>query len=219
MAAGIRVCTLCRLCESRTHAVPGEGPADATLVLLGEAPGRHEDQQGRPFVGMSGRFLDGLLQRTGLDRQRVFITGSVKCRPPANRCPRSDELAICRKAWLAPQIACVRPELIVLMGLTALRQAMGITPAPVPRERPSARIGRSRPSADALLARSLQGLLPDWPAGPVRLDSLHGRLIDTPLGRSFITYHPASAMRFKAPRANMEADFAQLSAIIVRGAS
>ena len=129
LAEGIRRCTKCRLCESRTHAVPSEGDAGARIMMVGEGPGAREDRTGRPFVGRSGRFLDSLLAGAGLRRERLFITSAVKCRPPANRTPRADELRICREAWLEAQLACIEPELVILLGLTAIRSALGETPA------------------------------------------------------------------------------------------
>ncbi len=87
VAAEVRICVKCGLSETRTRAVPGEGPADARVFFIGEGPGRNEDLQGRPFVGASGRYLDSLIQQIGLDRSRVFITNVVKCRPPENRDP------------------------------------------------------------------------------------------------------------------------------------
>lgn len=121
----IRRCTKCRLCESRTHAVPGEGRAPARVMIVGEAPGAREDAEGRPFVGRAGRFLDEMLIRAGLSRDRVFITNSVKCRPPENRRPYDDELAICGQRWLVRQIDLVDPRIIVLLGAQPLRQMFG----------------------------------------------------------------------------------------------
>src|SRR5213593_1925542 len=106
LAARIRVCTLCRLHEGRGNAVPGEGPASARLLLLGEGPGRHEDEQGRPFVGAAGKVLDAALAKAGLSRRDVFITHVVKCRPPENRNPKADEVAACRP-YLEAQIRAV----------------------------------------------------------------------------------------------------------------
>lgn len=122
---GIQRCRKCRLCETRRHAVPGEGPDDADLVLIGEAPGETEDAEGRPFRGRAGRYLDELLDDAGLEREKIYITSSVKCRPPANRNPQSDELETCRNAWLDRQVAAVQPRLIVLLGGIALRQLLG----------------------------------------------------------------------------------------------
>lgn len=96
-------------------------------MLIGEAPGEQEDREGRPFVGRAGRFLDGLLDSIGLQRSELFITSSVKCRPPRNRTPRRAELEICRVAWLEHQISIVDPALVVLMGAAPLRQALGET--------------------------------------------------------------------------------------------
>jgi uracil-DNA glycosylase len=122
---GIRRCRKCRLCETRRRAVPGEGPADARIMLIGEAPGEKEDAAGTPFLGRSGRFLDELLESSGLERAELYITSSVKCRPPGNRDPRPDERSTCREAWLVEQIALVDPRLLVLTGKVAVRQVLG----------------------------------------------------------------------------------------------
>ncbi len=124
LAARIGVCTLCRLHETRVRAVPGEGPAGAKLLLIGEGPGGHEDRTGRPFVGAAGKLLDGALARAGVARPDAFITNAVKCRPPDNRRPRADEVASCRPYLLA-QIAAVRPLAIVTLGDTALKALLG----------------------------------------------------------------------------------------------
>lgn len=115
VASEVRVCVKCRLSETRTRAVPGEGPADAAIFFIGEGPGRNEDLQGRPFVGASGRYLESLLKEIGLDRSQVFITNVVKCRPPENRDPLPPELAACRD-YLDRQIALVRPSVVVTLG-------------------------------------------------------------------------------------------------------
>jgi len=94
-------------------------------MFVGEAPGEREDSEGRPFRGRSGRFLDELLEIAGVGRSGVYITSSVKCRPPRNRSPRADELATCREAWLDRQIDLVDPALIVSLGKTALKQVLG----------------------------------------------------------------------------------------------
>ena len=95
LAREISVCTKCALHESRNKAVTGEGPADAEIMFIGEGPGFHENEQGRPFVGASGKFLDQLLEQAGLTRADVFIANVVKCRPPSNRDPQPDELQAC----------------------------------------------------------------------------------------------------------------------------
>ena len=87
VAGEVRVCPKCPLSKSRTHAVPGEGPANARIFFIGEGPGFHEDRQGRPFVGASGQYLEQLLESIGLKRTDVYITNVVKCRPPGNRDP------------------------------------------------------------------------------------------------------------------------------------
>ncbi len=125
LARGIARCRKCRLHLSRTHAVPGEGPARARVMLAGEAPGRKEDQLKRPFTGPTRPFLDTLLQDFRLSRENLFITSSVKCRPPENRTPREDELKACRDNWLLRQTAVIEPQVLVLMGATAVRCLYG----------------------------------------------------------------------------------------------
>jgi DNA polymerase len=115
----IRTCTDCPLSESRTHAVPGEGPADAEVMFIGEGPGYHEDRLGRPFVGPAGKFLEELLESVGLRREQVYITNVVKCRPPNNRDPLPSEIAACRK-YLERQIALIQPRVIVTLGRHSL---------------------------------------------------------------------------------------------------
>ncbi len=115
VAAEVRACTRCALAKGRTQAVPGEGPADAEIMFIGEAPGFHEDRQGRPFVGAAGHFLEELLASIGLSRDQVFITNVVKCRPPGNRDPMPDEVAAC-KAYLDRQIEAIKPKIIVTLG-------------------------------------------------------------------------------------------------------
>ncbi len=118
-------CHLCGLSRHRTRAVAGEGPADARIVLVGEAPGATEDRTGRPFAGPAGRYLDRLLAAHGLERGELFLTSCVKCRPPGNRTPRRRELATCTAAWLRPQLELIDPEVIVLCGRTAVRALLG----------------------------------------------------------------------------------------------
>ncbi len=97
-------------------------------MFVGEAPGAAEDAEGRPFVGRAGTFLDRMLSRLGLTRATVFVTNSVKCRPPSNRAPRDDELAVCRERWLDRQIDLVASPVIVLLGAAAIKQRFGGTP-------------------------------------------------------------------------------------------
>lgn len=102
--------------------MPGEGPADARVMFIGEGPGYHEDRQGRPFVGASGQFLDELLLMAGLQRSEVFISNVVKCRPPQNRDPQPDEVGICTTTYLFRQIELINPRVIVTLG----RFSMGL---------------------------------------------------------------------------------------------
>jgi DNA polymerase len=115
----VHACRACSLGSSRTRAVPGEGRIDADIMLIGEAPGYYEDQQGRPFVGQAGQFLEQLLASIGLKRTDVFITNVIKCRPPQNRDPLPDEIGAC-SGWLARQIEIVDPAIIVTLGRYSL---------------------------------------------------------------------------------------------------
>ena len=115
IAAEVRACQKCPLGRGRKNAVPGEGPANARIMFIGEGPGFHEDQQGRPFVGASGRYLEKLLAEIGLTRHDVFIANVIKCRPPGNRDPKPAELEACR-GYLDRQIALIKPSIIVTLG-------------------------------------------------------------------------------------------------------
>ena len=115
----VAVCTDCRLCETRTHSVPGEGSENSDILFIGEGPGFHEDQQGRPFVGPSGKLLDDLLGLIGLSRPDVYIANVVKCRPPNNRDPLPEEIKACRK-YLDQQIRLIDPKVIVTLGRFSL---------------------------------------------------------------------------------------------------
>lgn len=114
----VAACTRCRLCEARTHTVPGEGPDTARLVCVGEGPGRTEDETGRPFVGQAGELLTKILAAIGLARNQVYICNVVKCRPPQNRTPLYDEIATC-VPYLFRQIEILAPRVILAMGNTA----------------------------------------------------------------------------------------------------
>jgi len=113
--AQIRNCTRCLLSQGRTRAVPGEGPEDAELMFIGEAPGFHEDRSGHPFVGAAGKFLDELLASIDVRRDQVYIANVIKCRPPGNREPLPNEIEACRP-YLDRQIALIRPRLVVTLG-------------------------------------------------------------------------------------------------------
>lgn len=115
LAQEVSVCTNCALHTSRKKSVPGDGPATAEIMFIGEGPGFHENEQGHPFVGASGKFLDQLLAQAGVTREEVFIANVVKCRPPSNRDPLPDELAACDK-YLEAQIQTINPSIIVTLG-------------------------------------------------------------------------------------------------------
>lgn len=111
-------CPRCDLSLSRTNVVVGDGPIDAKIVIIGEAPGRNEDKQGKPFVGAAGKILNSVLEKSGIDRKDVYITNIVKCRPPENRVPRKDEVEAC-SPYLKKQLEVIDPLFIVLLGKTA----------------------------------------------------------------------------------------------------
>jgi uracil-DNA glycosylase len=117
--AAIKICPDCDLCKTRTRAVPGEGSPNAEMMFVGEGPGFNEDQQGRPFVGAAGKFLDELLVSIGTQRSEVYITNVLKCRPPNNRDPLPNEVEACRK-YLLRQIELIKPGLIVTLGRFSL---------------------------------------------------------------------------------------------------
>lgn len=115
IAKEVSVCTKCALHEGRKKSVPGEGPANAEIMFIGEGPGFHENEQGRPFVGAAGKFLDQLQAQAGVTRADVFVANVVKCRPPGNRDPVPEELAAC-DTYLEAQIKAINPSIIVTLG-------------------------------------------------------------------------------------------------------
>ena len=118
-------CQQCGLCQSRRHLVYGVGRSDADLMIIGEAPGYHEDQRGEPFVGPAGEMLDKMLVHVlGLTRNDVYITNVVKCRPPKNRNPLPDEVDACRSV-LETQCTIIQPKLILILGTVALKTVLG----------------------------------------------------------------------------------------------
>ena len=125
IADEVRSCTRCPLHQERQRAVPGEGSARARIMLIGEAPGKQEDMQGRPFVGRSGKILDNALQIAGLKREDLFITSVVKCRPPHNRLPRKSEVETCVAAHLRRQINVIQPDVICLLGGVSAKALLG----------------------------------------------------------------------------------------------
>ncbi len=115
VAAEVAACTKCPLHQSRANPVPGEGSPNADIMFIGEGPGFHEDNSGRPFVGASGQFLTQMLEDIGLKREDVFICNVVKCRPPSNRDPQANEIEACRE-YLDRQIELINPKVIVTLG-------------------------------------------------------------------------------------------------------
>ena len=127
IGADVRACRLCKLCQTRTMGVPGEGDPSAEVFFIGEGPGFHEDQQGRPFVGAAGQLLSEMLKLIDLRRQDVFITNVVRCRPPGNRDPLPDELAAC-DTYTLRQLAVLQPKLIVTLGRYSMARFVGTGP-------------------------------------------------------------------------------------------
>ncbi|MEM1658205.1 MAG: uracil-DNA glycosylase [Candidatus Jordarchaeales archaeon] len=119
-------CTKCPLSSTRRKVVFGEGGVELRVMMIGEAPGREEDEQGRPFVGRAGKLLNELLRGVGVSRESVYITNVVKCRPPGNRPPRESEVEACRE-YLLGQIDAVKPRIVVLLGGVALKAVLGET--------------------------------------------------------------------------------------------
>ena len=119
----VSVCMNCELHHSRKKSVPGEGPAHAEIMFIGEGPGFHENEQGRPFVGAAGKFLDQLLAQAGVTRADVWIGNVVKCRPPENRDPLPEELSAC-DAYLERQIEAINPSIIVTLGRFSMGKFM-----------------------------------------------------------------------------------------------
>jgi len=127
IGAEVRACRMCKLCQTRTVGVPGEGSPGAEIMFIGEGPGFHEDQEGRPFVGAAGQLLTEMLRGIGLRREDVFITNVVRCRPPGNRDPLPDELSAC-DTYTQRQIAVLDPKLIVTLGRYSMARFVGTGP-------------------------------------------------------------------------------------------
>jgi uracil-DNA glycosylase len=124
LASSAADCRACGLAATRTKVVFSSGPEDASLVLLGEAPGAEEDLRGVPFVGRSGQLLSDLLAEVGLERHELYVTNVVKCRPPKNRTPSRTEVVACQR-WLEPQLRRLAPRAVVALGAVAARAALG----------------------------------------------------------------------------------------------
>jgi len=169
IAAEVRVCTRCRLWETRANAVPGEGHADTEVIFVGEGPGQNEDVQGRPFVGAAGTFLTELVRSVGWRREEVFITNVVKCRPPGNRDPEPDEMSACAP-YLKRQLAVLDPALVVTLGRFSLQTFM-------PGARIGAVHGTARPVDPASGAAHAHAYAMYHPAAAFRQQALRETLL------------------------------------------
>ena len=124
IAEQVKSCQKCDLCQTRTNAVPGKGNPNAEIILVGEAPGRNEDKKGEPFVGSAGKRLDEILLDVGIDRDDVYITNIVKCRPPSNRIPAKNEEESCLE-YINEEISIINPKIVCVMGNTAYNTLLG----------------------------------------------------------------------------------------------
>jgi len=117
-------CTKCELCKTRTNAVPGKGNFQSDVIFVGEAPGRNEDKNGEPFIGVAGKKLSIALEEAGISRDAVYITNIVKCRPPNNRVPSTSERNTCQE-YLKQEISVIKPKIICILGNTAFNSILG----------------------------------------------------------------------------------------------
>ncbi|MBT8251827.1 MAG: uracil-DNA glycosylase [Nitrosopumilus sp.] len=117
-------CTKCDLCKTRTNSVPGKGNFQSDVIFVGEAPGRNEDKNGEPFVGVAGKKLSIALDEAGISRESIYITNVVKCRPPKNRVPNTDERSTCQE-YLKQEISIIKPKIICILGNTAFNSILG----------------------------------------------------------------------------------------------
>jgi len=175
LTAEVSRCTACVLSRTRLKAVPGEGPADARILFIGEGPGWNENKTGRPFVGAAGQFLEQLLASIGMRREEVYITNVVKCWPPENRDPLPEEIAAC-SGFLERQLALLNPQLIVTLGRYSMARFF-------PGESISRIHGQAR--------------------------RCEGRLV-MPM------FHPAAALHQPKYKADIEADFKKIPAILAQ---
>ena len=117
-------CTKCELSKTRTNSVPGKGDFKSDVIFVGEAPGKNEDKNGEPFIGIAGKKLSAALEGAGISRDKVYITNIVKCRPPKNRVPKTNERETCQD-YLKQEIAIIKPKLICILGNTAFNSLLG----------------------------------------------------------------------------------------------
>lgn len=164
IAAEVRVCTRCRLHETRTRAVPGEGDPETEVVFVGEGPGFNEDRGGRPFIGRAGDLLVKLLASIGWRREEVFITNIVKCRPPDNRDPQPDEVAACAP-YLRRQLEVLDPAVVVTLGRHSMARFM-------PGARISSAHGTVRPADPETGARDALVFAMYHPAAALRTPAI-----------------------------------------------
>nr|KJR71737.1 MAG: DNA polymerase [Vulcanisaeta sp. AZ3] len=177
-------CTRCKLHLTRKMVVPGEGPLNASIMIIGEAPGEREDEEGRPFVGAAGQLLTKLLNSVGIRREDVYITNIVKCRPPNNRDPEPDEIDACRP-YLVTQILIVRPKVIICLGRHSAREVLMMAGYP---ERLVSNIS------------SIRGRIFN-----VRIGNIEVRVLPT--------YHPAAALYNPRLRSVIEEDLRKIKDI------
>ena len=117
-------CTKCDLCKTRTNSVPGKGNFQSNVIFVGEAPGKNEDKNGEPFIGVAGKKLTSVLEEAGISRDEVYITNIVKCRPPNNRVPSNIERNTCQE-YLKEEISIIKPKIICILGNTAFNSILG----------------------------------------------------------------------------------------------
>ena len=117
-------CTKCELSETRTNSVPGKGNFKSDVIFVGEAPGKNEDEKGEPFIGIAGKKLSGALESAGISRDDIYITNIVKCRPPSNRVPKTNERETCRE-YLKQEIKIIKPKIICILGNTVFNSILG----------------------------------------------------------------------------------------------
>ena len=184
VAGEVRVCQLCGLAAGRKQAVPGEGPANAELMLIGEGPGFHEDNQGKPFVGASGQFLTELLSKAGYKREDVFIANVVKCRPPNNRDPLPEEIALYGPLLIA-QINIIQPTVVATLGRYSLQYLLSYYTLPEAGQTISVLHGK-----------------------PIVISASYGRLVLMPL------YHPAVVLYGQKLKQTLFDDFQTLKKLL-----
>ena len=178
-------CTRCKLHTSRRRVVPGEGPLNARIMIIGEAPGEREDEEGRPFVGAAGQLLTKLLNTVGIRREEVYITNVVKCRPPNNRDPEPDEIEACRP-FLVTQILMIRPQIIICLGRHSAREVLTMA---------------GYPEKSVSNISSIRGRVFN-----VRLGDLNVKVLPT--------YHPAAALYNPRLRGIIEEDLRKVKTLL-----